>query len=174
MRKLSTERLGSFAQGHTQLVNGEWSLYLNRLAWESIVSARAAWKEGKEKQEEGRKSNEWKADKSSISRSRAISRGPSRSQDPYCSVGQRLPAAAHAECLHSWSMWVSTLLRQMLATLLHPHLTRELELDSESQSFSCVLTSLTESPVTCEIPRERKKSSFQVRPCWSNWTGQQV
>ena len=43
----------------TQLVNGKWSLYLDRLAWESIVSTRAALKEGrKEEREGGRESNE--------------------------------------------------------------------------------------------------------------------
>ena len=54
--KIEHRKVRSFAQGHTQLVNGEWSLYLNRLAWESIVSARAAWKEGRKKgKKEGKK-----------------------------------------------------------------------------------------------------------------------
>lgn len=59
--KIEHRKVRSFAQGHTQLVNGEWSLYLNRLAWESIVSAELPGRKEerkKGKKREGRKSNE--------------------------------------------------------------------------------------------------------------------
>lgn len=100
-----------------------------------------------------------KVDKSSISETEAVSRGPFRSQDPIIQWGRNLPgAAAHAECLHSWSMWY--LHCQMLANIVTStsHKGTGKLSDSESQSFSCVLT----YRVSCETQRSpgREKASF--------------
>lgn len=103
----------------------------------------------KERKREGRKSNEWKVDKSSISRSRAISRGPFRSQDPIVQWGRGYPGLLLmlSVCTHGVCGYLHC---QMLANIVTSTSHKGTELsDSESQSFSCVLT----YRVSCETQR---------------------
>ena len=80
---------------------------------------------------------------------------------PCYSVGQGLTrAAAHAKCLHSWSMRVFYQSHcQMLVNIITSTSHKGIEVsDSESQIFSCVLT----HRVSCETQRSPGREKFEL------------